>query len=169
MAARVRKYAGLRHLIVLLTACCLFLSGCGAKLSDSGTIPSVTIAKDTPFTLEVSTEEVQKRGMRVDGLTAAIQEQLQTAGGVEAANGPGPGTLAVCFDDHGSHGCCPDGGRRAGDCGGGRPRPDELRLLLHRPERHCGGVLGAATGATLGHVMSEGSREAREIWACGPV
>lgn len=120
MAARVRKYAGLRHLIVLLTACCLFLSGCGAKLSDSGTIPSVTIAKDTPFTLEVSTEEVQKRGMRVDGLTVAIQEQLQTAGGVEAANGPGPGTLAVCFDDHGSHGCCPDGGRRAGDCGGGR-------------------------------------------------
>lgn len=28
-----------------------------------------------------------------------------------------------------------------------------------------GGVLGAATGATLDYVMSEDSREAKEIWA----
>ena len=116
MPVRVRKYAGLRHLIVLLTACSLFLSGCGAKLPDSGTIPSVTVAKDTLFTLEISTEEVQKKGMRVDGLTAAIKEQFRTAGGVEAANGPGPA------------------GRRPGEC-----RKPRAARLAHRP-RFGGGA-----------------------------
>ena len=181
MPVRVRKYAGLRHLIVLLTACSLFLSGCGAKLPDSGTIPSVTVAKDTLFTLEISTEEVQKKGMRVDGLTAAIKEQFRTAGGVEAANGPGPGTLAVRVDVRdiylagmtrknylttvGATAVALTVGAVLGTVVGAAHGLMNSACFCIAPSAIAGGVLGAATGATLGYVMSEDSREAKEIWA----
>ena len=165
MPVRVRKYAGLRHLIVLLTACSLFLSGCGAKLPDSGTIPSVTVAKDTPFTLEISTEEVQKKGMRVDGLTAAIKEQFRTAGGVEAANGPGPGTLAVRVDVRdiylagmtrknylttvGATAVALTVGAVLGTVVGAAHGLMNSACFCIAPSAIAGGVLGAATGATL--------------------
>lgn len=91
-----RKHGCLRPLFALLAACfCLFLTGCGARLPDSGTLPTVTVAKNTPFYLEVSAEEIRKKGVRADGLTPAIKRQLLTIDGMEAARCPGPGTLAV--------------------------------------------------------------------------
>ncbi len=99
MPACVRKYACLRPFLALLTACCcLFLPGCGTKLPDSGSLPSVAVGEDTPFYLEVSTEDIQKKGLRAEGLAPAIEQQLLSVDGMKLADKPGPGTLAVRVD-----------------------------------------------------------------------
>lgn len=182
MAGCVRKCLCLRPLLALLVGCfCLFLPGCGAKLPDSGTLPSVTVPKDTSYYLEVSTEEVQKKGLPVDGLTAAIKEQLQTAGEMEAASGPGPGTLAVRVDVRdiylagrtsknylttvGSTTVSLTVGAVLGAVVGAAHGLMNSVCFCIAPSAIAGAVLGAATGATLGYVMSADSRETKEIWA----
>lgn len=178
----IRKCVCLRLLLALLVGCfCLCLPGCGAKLPDSGTIPPVTVAKDTSYHLEVSTEEVRKKGMRVEGLTSAISEQLQTAGGMEAAGGPGSGTLAVRVDVRDiylagttSKNYVPTVvsttvaltvGAVVGAVVGAAHGLVNSACFCIVPSAIAGAVLGAATGATLGYVHSEDSRETKEIWA----
>ncbi len=76
----------LRRLFTLPTAYfCLPPTGCGARLPDSGTLPPVTVAKNTPFYWKGSAEEVRKKGVRVDDLSPATERQRLTVDGTAAA------------------------------------------------------------------------------------
>lgn len=54
-------------------------------MPDSGTLPPVTVAKNTPFYWKGSAEEVRKKGVRVDDLSPATERQRLTVDGTAAA------------------------------------------------------------------------------------
>ena len=91
MLVLLRRYAGQRPIATLLVLClCLFLPGCGAKLPDSGTLPTVAAGRNTPYYLEVTGQ-----GISTDGLVAAIRERIHQSGGLREVGSPGPGTLTI--------------------------------------------------------------------------
>lgn len=182
MAGCVRKWLCLRPLLALLVGCfCLFLTGCGAKLPDSGTLPPVTVAKNTPFHLDVSTEEVRKKGVRIEGLSPAIEKQLLTIDGMEAAGGPGPGTLSVRVEvrDISLAGTTSANhlktagvtlaaltvGAVAGAAVGAYYGLTNPFCFCVAPGAIAGAALGAAAGAAAGLALSLDDAEAGEIWA----
>lgn len=91
MLVLLREYAGQRPFATLFVLClCLFLPGCGAKLPDSGTLPSVAAGRGTPCYLEVTGQ-----GIPTEGLAAAIRKEISRSGDLREADSPGPGTLTV--------------------------------------------------------------------------
>ena len=141
MAGCVRKCLCLRPLLALLVGCfCLFLPGCGAKLPDSGTLPSVTVPKDTSYYLEVSTEEVQKKGLPVDGLTAAIKEELQRKSIMRPADSADARALVVKLEVREMF--------RAGTVSSGRPDWPFDSDVVRRATK-AGPLIGPALGSGL--------------------
>ncbi len=176
--AFIPRCGGIRLLAALLPLCiCLWLAGCGTKLPDSGSLPSVTVGEHTPFYLEVSTEDIQKKGLRTDGLAPAIEQQLLSVDGMKLADKPGPGTLAVRVDVRDIYLAGTTGknylktagtaigsliiGAVVGGVAGTLYSLDKAPCFTFIPGAVAGAVLGAGLGVIIGTDVSD----PKEIWA----